>query len=73
MGEYKPVKACKSAENITDWLKPSEMVNTLKGMISNAQFCHEEAKRQRDNGYSAVVIERNGLIATLHPEAAEVN
>jgi len=72
MGENMPEAERKTAENITDWLKPSETVNTLKGMISNAQFCHEEAKRQRDNGYAAVVVERNGMIATLHPEAAEV-
>lgn len=64
------VAARKSVENITDWLKPSDTVLTLDGMISNAQFCHEEAARQRKLGNAAIVKEHNGMIATLHPEAA---
>jgi hypothetical protein len=59
----------RECELITEWMNPRETVETTEGMITNLQFCHEEAARQRRKGYEAYIHEDRGEIAVLHPEA----
>lgn len=48
-----------SYKNITNWMDPEELVVTVKGEVTNAEYCKQEAARWKKDGFSVKVDQRD--------------
>jgi len=56
-----------SYKNITNWLDPKELIITVKGEVTGAKYCENEAARWKKDGFSVKVeYDEDGMVAVRH-------